>query len=212
VAVVAVVGVVFATRGDEATSASSTPIATTSSTAATPTPTTSASAASPSPAPTGSVVPGGGALVLGSSCTNDQFGYQIGYPQGWHASEGPEFGCQFFDPAPLDITANSEVVGIAVGIILPYDRYGRTVSSFEDPYSSKLVSLNQTTVSGLAATVIETEATGNGFFPQGTMTYAYVVNLGGYGLAVSTSSMPGDEYETNKQAIDLMVGSMSFFA
>jgi hypothetical protein len=38
------------------------------------------------------------------------------------------------------------------------------------------------------------------------------VNLGGYGLASITSGRPGDEYETNRLAIDLMAGSMSFFA
>ncbi len=214
VAIVGVLVVVFATSGKKSTSASPSPIVTTApptTASQTQTPSVSSSAP-PSAQPTESVVPSGGALVLGSTCTNDQYGYQVGYPQGWYASEGSEFGCQFFDPAPLDITPNTEVVGIAVSILLPYDRYGRTVSSYEDPYSSNPVSHGQTTVGGLRATVIETEATGNGYFPQGTMTYAYVVNLGGYGLALITSGMPGEEYETHKQVIDLMVGSMSFFA
>lgn len=217
VALIAGIVIVSSSGGGDERSAPGGPVATAttpppSDTTVSPTvpvsPTATATLA-PTPSATAPANPG---LTLGPTCSNDAYGYQVAYPQGWYTSGNGDLKCQYFDPEAFVLAPDTEVVGIAVTILPAYEKYQPTVGGFIDPAFASVIAVEETTVGGRRATRLESKATGNGFYEKGTLTYGYVVNLGGYGFSIVTSGMPGPDYETNKAAVDLMAGSLSFYA
>ena len=187
--------------------------AATITTAATPLPTTTASTREMAPGPTTSAAPATtttiGRLAAGwTVCTNAQRGYSVGHPAGWHTA----YGCRYLDPEPLNITPNSDGFFSAVNIVDGDTSFDEARHRSTDRFAV-VVLQEETTIGGHRAVRYETEATGAGLFPKGSLLYSVVIDNEGQAFEVVTAWFPGtstSEYQLRKKMVDEVAKTARF--
>ena len=155
-----------------------------------------------------------GVLGDAQSCTNDETGFRVDYPEEWWANERiepptpdgtPISACMYFAPEPVELVPNS---GLPPGIAVWFDHE----TQFE--ITGEELAREELEVDGRRALLVETEATGgSGFEPDGTRTYRYIIDMGdGSEVLVATSTLfIGDsEYEEAKPILDAMIETLDF--
>ena len=148
-----------------------------------------------------------------TSCTNERAGYEIRYPADWQTAtlEG-DFECSFFDPEPFEIIEGSEFPLTALQAF-PAGEKGRTfdqvVAEYADPMFERELARRDTTVAGFPAVRLETEATGQGLFDQGTRTLAYVVDRDVAPFVVRAQAFPG--VELHEDVLEQAAETIRFF-
>lgn len=150
-------------------------------------------------------------IELTASCGNEQAGYSLRYPAGWHSHQGEVVApCSLFDPQPFEVPRNSEVpyeIAIHVGTetapfeTLAGEMVGRTVLQREE-----------TTVAGRSAARIETESTGEGLLDRGVRSYEYVVDLGDETLVAATYDLGTPSFEEKRRVLDAMISTLELAA
>jgi len=148
-----------------------------------------------------------------TSCTNERAGYEISYPDDWHtATLDGEFECSFFDPEPFEIIPESEFPLTALQAF-PAGEEGRTfddvVAEYADPMFERELGRDETKVAGFPAVRLETEATGQGLYDEGTRTIAYVVDRDVAPFVVRAQAFPGAEL--HEDVLEQAVKTIRFF-
>jgi len=204
-----VAGVIFALRsgggGEEAVPspvATASPLPPATSAPTTPPPTTAAP--SPSPSPTTPET-----AALGASCSSDREGYGIEYPADWHASSGPDWSCQLFDPQSFVVEPNTEPPIVAITVYVDQYRMGRLRDALTDPAFYEVISEEGGRFSDAnrPGAILETRQTEDLLWPAGTLTYSVLVNRIDTTIVVTTNDLAGG-YEQNKQIALAMAESL----
>jgi hypothetical protein len=145
-------------------------------------------------------------------CSNERAGYAIGYPADWHTAtlEG-EFECSFFDPEPFEIIPESEFPLTALQAFPAGEErsFEQVVEEYADPMFERELARRDTTVAGFPAVRLETEATGQGLFDEGTRTLAYIVDRDVAPFVVRAQAFPGAEL--HEDVLEEAVASVLFF-
>lgn len=187
--------------------------ATTVTTAATALPTTTTMtreiAAGPTPSGVAPTTTTTWRLAAGwTVCTNAQRGYSVGHPAGWHTA----YGCRYLDPAPLNITPNSDGFFSAVAVVDGDTSFEEARQRSTDRFAVIVVQ-EETTIGGHRAVRYETEATGAGLFPKGSRLYSVVIDNEGQAFEVFTALFPGtstSEYQLRKKMVDEVAKTARF--
>jgi hypothetical protein len=156
-----------------------------------------------------------------STCTNARRGYSIDYPSGWYTTHlRPSQACEYFDPEPFEILEGTEFPPTALFVTITLEPFDTYVEQLTDPAFFDTIRREDTKVAGLEATLIETEATGEGENEPGERRYGYVVDASCAGnvcvksgrvLVVLATALPGDErYEQFKAVADDAVETVRF--
>lgn len=148
------------------------------------------------------------------SCTNDEIGFSVDYPEDWWANDRiepaaqgltPIPACMYFAPEQVELMPNS---GLPPGIAVWFDHE----TQFE--ITTEELSREELEIDGRRALLVETEATGDsGFEPEGTRTYRYIVDMGDGSevlVAASTLYVSDSEYEEAKPVLDAMIETLDF--
>lgn len=146
-------------------------------------------------------------LSLAQACEADRF--TIDYPTGWWTNSGDEAPpCRLFHPEEQRVQAES--LHYAVQVFIDNVTFDRAVGQNDDEAGPETLSREQTTIEGRQAVVIETRSTGEGLSPEGTLQYAYIIDLDGEIFIIETHSTGGTDYERDKQLVDRMVDTLRF--
>lgn len=159
----------------------------------------------------------GGSAPTGSAgrvvrCTNAVHRYSVAYPAGWYTTQlGPEDTCSYFDPTLFHLVANSQPPVVALQVLATGLPLEAVVAEIRGDKSAQVQSEKRTSLRRHRATKIETVASGAGFWPSGTMMYAWVVDDGGTAIEVSTTGLPGyGGYPDHRQVVDATARSLQF--
>lgn len=140
-------------------------------------------------------------------CTDEEERYSIAYPEDW--STHPDFECRLFDRDPFEVEEDTELPLTDLVVDPTGVEFERVVDGFSE--NARVVSSDPAEVDRHRATVLETEATGDGLRPEGTRTYAYVINRMGQGFVVRTTVAPDDDdFTANTRIVDQAVGTLRF--
>lgn len=161
---------------------------------------------SPTASPTSTTAsPGDADLSLGQTCEAERF--MIDYPTGWWTNSGDEAPpCRLFHPEEQRVQAES--LHYAVRVFIDNVAFDRAPGQNDDEAGPETRSREQTTIEGRRAVVIETRSTGEGLSPEGTLQYAYIIDLDGQIFIIETHSTGDTDYERDKQLIDRMVDTL----
>ncbi|WP_071515726.1 hypothetical protein [Geitlerinema sp. PCC 9228] len=147
--------------------------------------------------------------ALSQTCTNEEQGYSIQYPQQWFTNSGEVVAtCHFFDQQPLEIeprTENFAAINIRIEAI-PFQKLRQM--SKETKISSKQLFKNTTTIGDRTTIVIERQATGKGMLPKNMKFYSYQVDLGDRTFVATTYDSSSRNYQRNKKILDAMMDSL----
>jgi hypothetical protein len=147
---------------------------------------------------------------LAQECTNEQYGFTIRYPEGWHTNdEGPLPACSFFHPSEFDIPEATEVTEFAVMTRREPVELERIAG--EDP-GVRVLDRDDLEVDGRPAVRRLAEATGEGLFPEGLQYTQFFVDLNGETLVLETYDVDGLDYEANVDVLEEMVASLELDA
>lgn len=151
--------------------------------------------------------------ALAQSCTNDEVGYEVSYPDGWVVNEEGLPGCSAFDPEDVDIPEVGEIpADIAVVIHENRVEFERATDFEADP-GVEVIAEDEATVDGRTAIVVELEHTGEALYPEGWISYAYYIDLDPFTLQAVTFDHDGagpPAYEERRDILDAMVDSLTF--
>jgi len=147
-----------------------------------------------------------------SLCTNSRRGYSISYPSGWYTTHlRASQACEYFDPRPFEIIPGTEFPPTALFAAQTDESADSYVEQLTDPMFFDTLRREETTVSGRAAILVETVATGEGESEPGERTYGYVIDREGRAFVVLATGLPGDErYEDFKAVADEAVQTVLF--
>ena len=187
--------------------------------AATPSasPTTTATPVAETPSASPSVTPSptqGGPLGDAAECENEELGYEVEYPGDWWANERiepeddvltPIPACQYFAPTEVELQPNAGLPnGIAIRFEIPEDPI--------EPPDDEIISEEERTVADRDARVIETEpAPQEGFVPEGSRLYQYIIELAdGRQLVATTGNILQDDerYAESRAILDAMMETL----
>jgi hypothetical protein len=143
------------------------------------------------------------------SCTNEDWGYQVEYPAGWHTnSEGPLPACTLFHPTPIQVPEASEV---PLDIAVMFGFQPESLDSLLDParVGDRVLRQEETTVGGRRAVIREIEGTGELVLGRGERAYHYFIDLGDDETLIASTQEVGPIAYTEKQAVlDRMMQSL----
>ena len=144
---------------------------------------------------------------VAATCTNDDLGYTIDYPDGWWANGGDVAPpCSYFNPEPIELPEASEPPPTAARVDVEPVAFERVVG---EQLGREILSREDVQVAGRPAARLEFESTGEALLDAGTRLYQYVVDLGGGEVLIATTQEADDlDYERNKQVLDAMVESL----
>lgn len=145
-----------------------------------------------------------------TNCTNSTELYSVAYPEDWVTiSDDPSFECQFFDRDAFEIEEDSEFPLTDLVVEQTDIPFQTAVDGFSE--NARLVSSESIEIERRAAVVLETEATGEGLYPEGTRTYAYVIDRTGNAFVVRTTVPPdADDFTANTKIVDQAVDTVRF--
>lgn len=146
-----------------------------------------------------------------ATCTNAEAGYTLTMPDGWHTNAGDVVArCSVFDRERFVVEPNTELpADLAVRII----EADRPYEELADEAHREEISSRTDTAGDRAAIVVESEATGEGFYPDGTRIYTWYVDAssGGDDRALVANTIDvADDYAGNRAALDEMMGTLEF--
>ena len=141
------------------------------------------------------------------TCTNEEVGFAVAYPATWHTNDGTVAPtCSHFDPEPVTLTEGTEP-DTAISLYRTGTNYRQVVDSFDDPLSS-----DSALIDGREAVAVTDRSTGEGAAPADTISYVWVVDLGGRPLLGITQQGPDRDYTRNTEVLDLIMTSLDFTA
>lgn len=158
---------------------------------------------------------GNGELVLTSTCTIEDGGWEIdvSYPESWVTNEETEFehgtvpACRLFDPDDATPPRPNELTEF--GVIVMTDPVEFDRARQPDPLAAEVLDEQDTTVGGQDAVRREERLTEDGIRgPEGARVTTYTVDLDGFILVASTTELPSLDYETNQEVLDEMMGEL----
>jgi hypothetical protein len=146
---------------------------------------------------------------LTAQCTNPD-GFTVSYPEGWSTNETTEDAlppCSLFDPQTVD-TGDALEVPADIALFLRIEAVA--FDATEDDVTVDVVDRSELTVNGHTAVREETEATGDGMFPEGTRSTMYRVDLGEQTFIAVTRDEGDPAYEVKQQVLDAMIDTLTF--
>lgn len=160
-----------------------------------------------------SATPGSAGVPPGwKVCTNRVLGYSIAYPPAWYTTQlNPAGACAYFDPTPFRIPRNSDFTGTALEVQPADVSYKVALRSMTDPMYQRVRLRRSLVIGGRHATLLETTATGEGYFSRGTEQYSYVLDRGRKAaFVVQTTRAGGTNWTARKRIVDRAVRSLRF--
>ena len=118
-------------------------------------------------------------FAVWASCATDD--YTVEYPGHWFTNDEPLDDlppCALFDPDPDEITTVNQEVSGEVGVFMRVEDTAFDDAVEPGPHEAVLGS-TETTVDGQPAERIEVVTTDDAFFPEGTQSVRWVVDLDG---------------------------------
>lgn len=139
---------------------------------------------------------------LEQSCSNEEDGFRIRYPAGWHADER----CEWFHPEQFELPRAQDAPGIAIHVREEPVSLERATS---DGPTTEVLSRTRETVAGREAVRMEVRVTGGGLMPAGTRAVHWTIGLGGNrSIRASTYSVGDHDYEESRRVLDSMVDAL----
>lgn len=182
--------------GGTSTTVSTTSVPATTTIASTTSPTTPASIA---------------AVSLTNRCSSPWYGWDISYPDGWYAADATAdvWECAAFDPAPVLVNEDTELDASVIMVF--YERDLRTVHA-ELLYGVEVLSQADVTVGPYPAVRLELRATGDGYWPAGTLLVNYLVDRGGWAtVQIEGVAVDDAPFRDVTEVVDAMAGTISFW-
>lgn len=152
--------------------------------------------------------PGGGPER--PTCTNEDDGFRVSYPEGWATNDGEVLAaCSLFDPDAADVVveAGTEVpLSVAVSI----DREDAAFADVAGPArGEQVLSRQEGEVDGRQAERIEVEAGPDaGLLPEGARQTRWVVSLSDATLVARTNDVGEPPHREAQEVLDEMVESI----
>jgi hypothetical protein len=146
-------------------------------------------------------------------CTNERYGYALGYPSDWHAPAlSAESECTFFDPAPIALPESSDSFGATLEVAPAQQSYGALVASLGDKRFEEVLERRELTISGRPAVEVVSRATGDGLLESGTESATYVVDRSPEPpLMLRTIRSPDANWEERLRILDEAVRTLVLF-
>lgn len=143
------------------------------------------------------------------TCGHPEHGYEVSYPAGWHTNPGDVIAsCSVFDPDPIELQPDTEIP-LDLGVIILVDPVPFDTAADPDERFERVLEREELEVDGGRAARLETEATGEGMTPEGTLSYRYVVDLDDERTLIASTYEVGDlDYEDKKGVLDRMVETL----
>lgn len=139
---------------------------------------------------------------LEQSCTNQEAGFEVGYPAGWHTDES----CEWFDPEEFELPRAQDALDIAIHVREEPVSLERATSG--GPFS-EVLARRRDTVAGRSAVRMEVRMTEQGLMPEGTRAVHWTIALdGNRSIRASTYSVGGHDYDRSRMVLDDMVESL----
>ncbi|HEX7153867.1 MAG TPA: hypothetical protein VF618_20425 [Thermoanaerobaculia bacterium] len=147
-------------------------------------------------------------LALSQRCTNTTYGISVAYPAGWHTNDGSVIpACSAFDPEPIVVPRESELpfdIAVIFGIeTVPLDQLTRSTQW------ERVLSTQQLTLHGRAASRVEVEATGEGLADRGLRSVRYVIALDDGRSLLAATHATDASYPQNQEILKRMVESVT---
>jgi hypothetical protein len=155
-------------------------------------------------------------------CENHIEGFTVAYPRSWYSWGPGAQSCSLFDEAPIQgspvflpdwdiVRGRHPTTALQV---VPYDAsFDYVVGQLTDqPGYEHVLTERSTRVGGRRALVVETRATGAGFYEKNARAYWYVIEAEGRGFMVSTvaQGLRAPRYAEFKKLVDRTVLSLVF--
>jgi hypothetical protein len=147
-------------------------------------------------------------VALAQQCANPD-GFSVEYPDGWVTNEAEENElppCSLFDPASVDTGEGGDVpADIAV-----FMRVEPVAFAAVDDPTVEEVAREELSLAGREAVRVETEATGEGLFPEGLRSTSYRVDLGEQTFMATARDVGEPGYASKQDALDAMIETVRF--
>jgi hypothetical protein len=154
--------------------------------------------------------------ALSQTCTNEQIGYTVQYPQKWVTNSPKIAGkCHYFGKQPFQVEPYKKNVFISIQMendSLQKYRTTKNRDNNKNNLGSKKLYRNTTTISDRQTIVTEVEGTGKVMLRQGIKMYIYQVDMGDRTLVARTYEIPSQNYHRNKKIMDAMMDSLEIKA
>jgi hypothetical protein len=146
-------------------------------------------------------------------CSNERFGYALGYPSDWHAPAlSAESQCTFFDPAPIQLPESSDALGAALEVAPAQQSFEVLVRSLTNERFERVLERRELTISGRRAVEVVSQATGEGLLERGTESATYVVDHGPEPpLLLRTVRTPHANWEERLRILDEAARTLILF-
>ena len=168
--------------------------------------TTVATTVAPTTAP-----PTTAAVALTNQCSSTSYGWDISYPADWYTAgaDAGSWECAVFDEAPVELVEGSEVDGSV--LVLFHEVDSATVRA-DVTVAAEVLSEGAVMVGQYPALRLELRATGEGFWPEGTLLVEYLVDRGGWST-VQIEGIAADDAALEELAtiVDAMAATMTFW-
>jgi hypothetical protein len=146
-------------------------------------------------------------------CTNERFGYALGYPSDWHAPAfSAESECTFFDPAPILLPEASDAFGATLEVAPAQQSYRQLVASLADERFEEVLERRELTIAGRPAVEVISRATGAGLLESGTESATYVVDRSPEPpIMLRTVRRPNSNWEERLRILDETARTLVLF-
>lgn len=146
-------------------------------------------------------------------CSNERFGYALGYPVDWHAPAlSAESKCTFFDPGPIQLPESSDAFGAALEVAPAQQSYEQLAQSLVDERFEETLERRELTIAGRPAVEVVSRATGEGLLDRGTESATYVVDRGSEPpLVLRTVRTPNSTWEERLRILDEAARTLILF-
>lgn len=161
-----------------------------------------------SPLPTGGALPAGWTL-----CVDQEQGYEIGYPETWHAdAENLQDECRLFDPKRFDVEPQTELPVTAMMVNRTQLSFSRASEEWFDEERYEVRLKDETTVAGSDAFRYERVQREDLLYPEGTTYYGYLIDHEGDAFYVQTVEITGQDrnWQRFREVVDQAVETLTF--
>jgi hypothetical protein len=207
-------GAVTTTPAAGGSTASAAPPSTPSSTPVATTPTTvGAPVATLGPTIPATAAPTTAAIALDAQCSSSTYGWNVAYPASWFTPDATaaSWECAAFDRSPVVVADNSEIdaaITISFSERTATDSYAELTTGA----TSDILAESTSTVGPYSAVRLETRATGDGYWPAGTLIVDYIVDRGGWATVLIEGVGPDDPtYVEVRAVVDAIAAHMTFW-
>jgi hypothetical protein len=144
-------------------------------------------------------------------CSNERFGYALGYPADWYAPAlSPESECTFFDPEPIQLPEASDAFGAALEVAPVQESFAAIVDGLVEAHT--VLERRDVTLSGRPAVLVLARANANALEGEGMESATYVVDRGGEPpLVLRTVEEPNTNWEERLRILDEAARTLVLF-